>query len=396
MGSHRAKSVPGYLSYEPLCSAFAEAGRFDQTVSISSRIFPKLAQKFVPPIPYSREALFTCMLAGEPCVLDGFPIPTRGRIGNLPPREAGIAIIEWLANRSETEKYSVSVGSSRKRRELTLREIALMWRSSRIPSGITDLQIRDTELEQIIDPQKLSAFNILRSSSLDARANEIFSLVVSSRGRVTDSHSDDPDSSNFCFVGRKLWLAWDTYEGLEHGLEDVERINIPAQASFDVETWLSLRSARWLFVGSGETLFMPAHLTHKVITIEPYVGVGGFFVALPNCLRLLGHWISKGPLWSKGDSIGENDELIGEICESVRKKILHLRGGSKSVQRKWGYDYLEQSAKMFISKCLTRDLRDLLRDDRFRRVADVVPGPWQGRMQRLSEGRASGNLKTHW
>src|SRR5689334_394161 len=138
MGSRKTKIDSAPLSYETLCSAFAQAGRFDKTMSIGSRTFPKLVQKFVPPIPYSRETLFTHMLAGKPCVLGGFPIPTRGPIRRLPAGEAGIAIIDWLASRSETEKYSVSMGSGRKRRELTLREIALMWRSSRIPSGITD------------------------------------------------------------------------------------------------------------------------------------------------------------------------------------------------------------------------------------------------------------------
>jgi hypothetical protein len=378
MEFRKNKLTPDHPSSAILGSAFAEAGRFDQTVSTSSRNFPKLSRKFVPPLPYSREALFSHMLAGEPCVFSGFPIPTKGPIRHLPPDEAGIAIIELMANSHETDTYSVAVGSNRKRREHTFREIAQMWRSSRVAAGITDLQIRDTVLEQVVDAQKLSAFNILRSSSQDARENEIFSLVVSSRGRVTDSHSDDPDSSNYCFVGKKLWLIWDTYEGLKHGLQDVERINVAGQAKFDVDTWLSLRSARWLFVGPGETLFTPAHLTHKVITLEPYVGVGGFFVALPNCLRVLGHWISKGPLWSKGDSTGENDQLIGDISESVRRKILNLRGGSISVQRKWGYDYLEQSAETFVSKCPSRDLQDLMRDDRFRRVADVVPGPWPG------------------
>ena len=54
----------------------------------------------------------------------------------------------------------------------------------------------------------------------------MYSLVISTRGYVTDSHSDAPDSTNYCFTGRKLWIAWETQEGLEHGLEDVEHVKV--------------------------------------------------------------------------------------------------------------------------------------------------------------------------
>ena len=123
-------------------------------------------------------------------------------------------------------------------------------------------------MEEVIAPEVLSAFNLLTRSSPGARRQEMFSFVISSRGHLTDSHSDAPDSSNFCFTGRKLWLAWDTYEGAGYGLQDVERTPVKGRARFDMRSWLSLRSARWFLVNPGETLFLPASMTHKVITLE--------------------------------------------------------------------------------------------------------------------------------
>jgi hypothetical protein len=231
-------------------------------------------------------------------------------------------------------------------------------------------------MEDVIAPEVLSGFNLLPHSSVGASKQEMFSFVISSRGHVTDSHSDAPDSSNFCFVGKKLWLAWDTYEGMRHGLQDVERVPVYRKARFDMEEWLSLRSARWFLVNPGETLFLPAHLTHKVVTLEAYIGLGGFFVALPNSLRLLSHWIARGPLWSKRDSTGDRDNLLGEIAQSVRDSVLYLRGASLKERQQWGYDYLERSAEYFIKTCPIARFRTLWADPRFRCVADTIHVPW--------------------
>jgi hypothetical protein len=117
---------------------------------------------------------------------------------------------------------------------LTLSDIASTWQAGRTRFGVTDLHIRGTVMEQVIAPEVLSRFNLLPHSSPGARRQEMFSFVISSRGHLTDSHSDAPDSSNFCFAGRKLWLAWDTYEGARYGLQDVERVPVKAAPA---STW---------------------------------------------------------------------------------------------------------------------------------------------------------------
>lgn len=361
---------------EQLWAALDAAARFDPTLRIERRAFPRMLRRFVPAMPYTRAALFGRMLAGEPSILAGFPIPLHGRLRALPPAEAGHALIDWLATRRSRTMHRIYTGPTGTRRELTLRDIALKWRANRTRFGVTDLYIRGTLMESVIAPDGLSCFNLLPRSSAGAREQEMFSFVISSRGHVTDSHSDDPDSTNYCFTGRKLWLAWDTYEGMTRGLQDVERVPVYRKAHFDMNAWLSLRSARWFLVGPGETLFLPAHMTHKVVTLERYIGVGGFFIALPNCLRLLAHWIVRGPLWSKQDSTGYRDDLLGEIAQSARDTVLHLRSAPAAERAQWGYDYLARSAETFIRTCPAARLRALRSDPRFRPVADAIRAPW--------------------
>jgi hypothetical protein len=361
---------------EHLWSAVEAAGQFDPTLKISRRAFSKMLRRYVRPMPYARETLFDRMLAGQISVLAGMPAPLRPPLRDLPPAQMGPAIISWFETRRSGEKHPVHTGADGVRRYLTLKEIALKWRANRARFGVSDLHIRGSMMENIAAPDVLSSFNLLPHSSVLAREQEMFSFVISSRGQVTDSHSDAPDSSNFCLTGRKLWLAWDTYEGMRRGLQDVERTFVQRKAHFDMDKWLSLRSARWLLVNPGETLFLPAHLTHKVITLEPYIGLGGFFIALPNSLRLLSHWIIRGPLWSKRDSTGHRDELLGEIAQSVRDAVLRLRGASLEEREQWGYDYLEPSAQHFIRTCPAAQFRKLWADPRFRCVAETIREPW--------------------
>lgn len=365
-------------SPENLWNTLQDAARFDSTIAIDRKHFSKMLRRHVSPIPYSEEHLFGNMLAEQPYMLTDFPSPLRGPLEGAAKDEAGAAIMQWLGRHSNQDRHRLYVGPTGARRDLTLQKIATKWQADQTRFGVTDLHIRSSMAEKIIDPGPLSAFNLLAHSSPMASEQEMFSFVISSRGQVTDSHSDAPDSSNFCFTGQKLWLAWDTYEGMKHGLQDVDRIPLAGKARFDMETWLSLKSARWFLVNAGETSFLPAHLTHKVVTLERYVGVGGFFIALPNCLRVMSHWVSRIPLWSKRDLLGERDGLLGEIAHSVRDKILSLRGGSRNERLRWGYDYLNRSAEHFIRTCPPAKLRMLQFDPRFRSVADAIDAPWPG------------------
>jgi len=349
---------------------------FDPTLQEFSQKLPEMQACFVPPVPYTRDKLFQQQVIGEPLIVTGFPVPVQPPVLDLPLEDRGQAIIQWLSKNRASRKYRVYTGPTGVKRYLTLAEIASKWSKNTSAFGVTDLHIRGTNMERLIDIEVLSRFNLLPGSSPIARYQEMFSFVISSYGYVTDSHSDAPDSSNYCFVGKKLWLAWDTDQGRQVGLQDIERTSVQGRARFNLADWLSLPSARWFVVEQGEALFLPAHYTHKVITLEPYVGVGSFFVSLPNCLRLLEHWIIRSPLWSRGDKYDENASVLGDIAETVANTILGLQQGSAARQSQWGYDFLEQSANHFISTRSGADLQYLLEDSRFGKVADVIPAPW--------------------
>ena len=190
---------------------------------------------FVPPVRYTRKELFRQMVVGEPTIVKGFPKPVRPSISHLPVEDRGEAIIQRLSRRRASRKYRVYAGPTGVTRHLTLAQIASKWLHNTTAFGVTDLHIRGTSMERIIDVEVLSRFNVLPSSTPIAQYQEMLSFVIASRGHTTDSHSDAPDSSNYCFVGKKLWLAWDTYQGQRVGLQDVERIKVQGRAA---STWM--------------------------------------------------------------------------------------------------------------------------------------------------------------
>lgn len=51
-----------------------------------------------------------------------------------------------------------------------------------------------------------------------------------------------------------------------------------------------LHPGKKILAGVGQTLFLPGNHTHKVITIERYLGISSFSVSLPNALSSLSRW----------------------------------------------------------------------------------------------------------
>jgi hypothetical protein len=361
---------------EALWESLSKARSFDASIDLSRIDFDQMMARYVPPRAYSRERLFKAMADREPAVLAGHPSPVRPPLDALSLRDAASCIIKRIADSSDKATYTVTMRTDGRKVQLRPSEIAELWHQQTEVFGITDLYIRNTFMEEIIDPAGLSNFNLLLKAPHGARSQEMFSFVISAEGMVTDSHSDDPDSSNFCLEGRKLWIFWDTYTGLAAGLQDAERLLLTTIPRFDIEVWLSMPSARWCIVGPNDTLFLPANFTHKVITLEHYVGVGGFYVSLPNCLSLIADWIYRGPLWSKLDKNSRNAMLIGDISLAAQKTILSLRDSSSAVGEALGYDFLELSAQNVI-RCMPRSQMAMLwSDPRFRNIAENIAAPW--------------------
>jgi hypothetical protein len=361
---------------EALLESFSKARFFDTSLDLSGIDLDRMMARYIPPRAYSRERLFSAMANREPVVLAGHPTPVRSPLDRLSLDDAARRIVDCIADSSEEATYTVTMRASGRKVQLRPCEIVELWNQKTDVFGITDLYIRQTFMEELIDPAGLSKFNLLLSASHAARKQEMFSLVVSSEGMVTDSHSDDPDSNNFCLMGKKLWICWDTYSGVAAGLQDVERMLLTTIPQFDMKVWLSLSSARWCIVGPNDTLFLPANFTHKVITLEHYLGVGGFYVSLPNCLSLIGDWIYRGPLWSKLDKKSVKATLIGDISLAIQRTISRIRDCSSASREALGYDFLELSARKLIRRLPRNQMAMLWSDPRFRNIAETIDAPW--------------------
>ena len=324
-------------SMEPLLTG----ARFDRALRGTDKVRAALAGKRIRPAAQgatpdqARGALFAAVAEGRPV------LSTTTRVPVARESELGVksALLDGLSRAFKPrETASAQVGRNGRRDTLAVRELLRRWASGRHVVSITDLHVRGTRLERDIDTAELSRFNLLPLGTDGMRRQEMMTLVVSSRGNVTDSHSDDPDGSNHCFVGRKLWLAWETFEGRRAGLQDCSRDEIDQNARFDLAAFASLKSASWWTVSPGETLFLPGRLSHRVVTLESYLGIGSFYCTPASGLENLSRWYHHGALWSLDDPDGENRDLVDDIAMALTRKLRVVRRQTRRSQERWGLD----------------------------------------------------------
>jgi hypothetical protein len=336
-----------------------EVVRFDPTLALPAASARRLRTKQVQPSTFSLKAAFEGMAAGEPRLFEGLWID-RSR-----HRNRGRSVVDVLDSPAcRRIKVSIRSGPTARRQTVRVSDLMKRWRSPRGFVSVTDFHIRGTAIERAIDTEALSHFNMLCRGTAAMAEQEMMTMVISSKGWATDSHSDDPDGSNHCFLGSKLWLVWDTFEGRRRGLQDVERDEVFDRASFDMTAFLSLKSSRWFVVSAGQTLFLPGQFTHKVITLEPYLGVGSFYVSIPNCVPTIGRWMEHGPLWSLEDKKGVNKNLLAQITATALTQINTALSGSGSAKHCGGLPFLAASVarwkRVTASKVQTRLLADPL------------------------------------
>ncbi len=352
-----------------LTSLWDRVSQMDRTVRITRKQIPALKKKQIISGPYSRSAMFDAMASRDAAVFHGVPIDTQ-RHQRLDPTDSLVHALSTKFPRRETSR--VQVGPSATQKCLPVREIMRRWRGRRAIVGVTDLHIRGTKLEEFIDTRALSDFNLIIRGSDRLSTQEMLTLVIASPGNVTDSHSDDPDGTNHCFTGKKLWLAWETFEGIEAGMQDVERQSVYGAARFSMARFLSLKSSRWWLVTGGDTLFLPANLTHKVFTLEYYLGVGSFHVGLPGCLDNLTRWLYYGPLWSLHDPVRENENLVDEIVRVCLRIAKRTAAASQRSRDRWGYGQMLDGYRHWRANT-RKQIRDrVLRHDDFRELVDVA------------------------
>jgi hypothetical protein len=228
------------------------AAELDSTLALESCEGALLRRKLIQAEPYSHKRLFDRLALRRPVIFDDFSV--RLSHGGIPYRGEVVDLLRRALPKSQLVK--ARIGLRQEYRSITIGDLLRRWDRGRSPVTVTDLHFRGTRLEKCIDVDALSDFNLLLLGSEELALQEMMTLVVSSAGTFTDSHSDDPDGSNHCFVGEKLWLAWDTFEGQAVGFEDVSRDDISDGAAFDMRTFLSLRSSCWFVVSDGQTLFL--------------------------------------------------------------------------------------------------------------------------------------------
>jgi hypothetical protein len=345
------------------------ASNIDRALVEWRRCNVAVARKYVRPQAFSRWELFKSLIQERPIVVSDLSIPIEG---SEPNRER--ILLEGIKNKiPRAERIKVRAGQAGTRVHLSSHDLVARWQRGRAQISVTDFHFRKTRLERAVDLRPLSNFNLLAHARRPIADQEMMTLVLSSQGAFTDSHSDDPDGSNHCVSGRKLWLVWDTWEGRKAGLEDVERDIVNGRAAFDLPTFCKLQSACWLTVGPDETLFLPGRFTHRVITLEKYLGFGSFFVSFPNLLQTLTRWTTLPPLWTSQKG---NDYLVDAILELAIVRLEGLLSANYATKDDWGLQYLPAGVR--------RWLRMTSREDRCRLKAQPAIRELLGLARRIS------------
>lgn len=271
--------------------AIQEALQFDRSLNFSPADIKSLSAKFLAPEKYTRDKLFSSMLEGKTIVFHDYPVSLK-----VPPETNKVNYLLSLLRNYLPQKERIKIRTGLKHTELkvTVKDAVDRWTRGRSRFGVTDLHFRGTRLFNHIDADAVSYFNLLPRFSAELSFLEMLTMVISSRGIFSDSHTDDGDGSNHCFTGKKLWFAWDRLEGHERGLEDCSFDVVEEEAHFTIEKFLSLPSAHWFIVSENRTLFMPGNFAHRVITLEKYIGFGSFYISLPNYFNSISRWIIDG------------------------------------------------------------------------------------------------------
>jgi hypothetical protein len=341
-----------------ILKTWEQAAGVDPTLRVTRAHLRALRRRELRPVPFSRDLMFSSMQRGEPLLVDDLPVRVEGE-QQWGVREAVLRALSGGFPRDR--KVRVRCGPSGEQKSIVVEKLLRRWTSARARIHVTDMHIRGTRVLQRIDCSTLSDFNLLAETRGAISAQEMLTMVVSSAGVRSDSHTDDPDGSNHCFVGRKLWLVWDTFLGLRRDLEDVSRCKITSDsARFSTDAFLSVPGSHWFTIEPGQTLFLPGHLTHKVITLDDYLGVGSFFVMLPSYLRTLVRWSRHTPLWALEGPQERRLDLVDQITRRVTSKMRELRAAPHEERCRWGIAHLQSAIEEWQRNSPAKATRELL------------------------------------
>jgi hypothetical protein len=356
----RKRAGSGVVKHRSVIEDWKKASEIDSSLSSYRANWKDLALRRVSPVKFSWERLYSKMARQEPVVFQDFELPVRTSRGKTP---AETILIETARGHKKWPPVRVSRGPGCEWKRATVIDLIQSWQRGRSIIGVTDLRIRGTPLKQRLKTSMIDDRNVLVSRTQAIAKQEMLTLVLSSVGHFSDSHSDAPDGWNHSFMGKKLWLVWDTFEGLARGLEDVERVDVFGKAAFSVESFLKVPSARWFLVEQGQTLFLPGRFTHKVITLERYLGIGSFVVMIPGFLGTLTRWTRYRPLWELGDAAGCRNKLVDQITIKVMERIRRSEKRRSADRDRSGVDHLKRALKRW-ERTAALEERQMLEADR--------------------------------
>ena len=331
---YRSMASGNRISNRDLDCLWCLAASFDLSLKLKPSQLSLLTAKRISPAPYSRATLFRRMRLNLPSLFSSFPIC--GRIEELDLADSSCITNEIRFGFQRSKRARLR--SQENTDFLSIAKLVDRWNGQSGVFSVTDLHYIGTRFDTRVNTSALNDFNLLPRGTDGFQSQD--SLVMSTQGAVTDSHSDDHSGSNHSFVGTKLWLLWDTVEGFDHGLEDVEHNDVFGQAAFDMTSFLEMPSSRWILIGPSQTMFIPANLTHKVVTLSPYIGLGSFYAALPGFIDLLIRWERLRPQWaSKSSRAGRN--TVGFLARRAIRKLRLLRDASDAERLRWGFPHLK-------------------------------------------------------
>lgn len=337
------------VSDEETFKIFWEAAQFDNSIDLRAIDISQLSKKRVANTSFSFDHLFKNLSESEPSLYFDYESDEPGNSYGLGMSKSELLPI--LNEAKELFRYKINRELDKNPVRLTISELMQKWERDDQCLRVTNIHLRAIDLIESKILDRICPFNLLVKGNEDLKKLEMMTLMVSTTGAVTESHSDDADVNNHCVAGKKLWLCWDTSEGVRAGLEDCEKIEVNGKPKFDMDNFLGLDSSLWVLVAEGDTLFLPGNFTHKVITLEKYVGVGSFFVSFPTFLNTFERWLSrpaeyqkKEPLYLSRLGTDKAESIERSLLNSARDKYFKLKKeeGTKDL---WGVNYFKRPTK---------------------------------------------------
>jgi len=344
-------------------SCWRRAAAIDSSLLNWETCAAQLEKLELRPRRYSRSSLFNAMAGREPVVFSNYPLRSTLRTF-FHDDDPSLRLKSLFGPRSTT---LTKCGPRRSRKIRRVHEVVDIWRRNRAIVSANDIFYRHLKLDAAFNCEAIGDFSVLRYAPARVRDVEVATLLMGTSGCMTDSHSDDPDGCNHCIAGSKFWLVWDRLEGAARGLQDCEYdlVYEGESCQFDIRAFSSLRSARWFTISQGQTLFLPGNLTHKVLTIERYIGISNFYVALPNALHSLTRWRIHGAKMV-------TDDLWRDIARLIIKQLQKTASGSLRYKYTWGFHHLGKSLDHWNRSWTAEQKGRLLSDSLFKTLYDTM------------------------